>query len=65
MALEDRIRSSVDQAVQSLVTDVLSIHTDEANRRLDEATELVQMSLAQNDRGESTEQSNFNDGHRL
>ena len=47
MALEDRIRSSVDQAVQSLVTDVLSIHTDEANRRLDEATELVRAAEAQ------------------
>ena len=47
MALEDRIRSSVDQAVQSLVTDLLSIHTDEANRRLDEATELVRAAEAQ------------------
>ena len=47
MALEDRIRSSVDQAVQSLVTDFLSIHTDEANRRLDEATELVRAAEAQ------------------
>lgn len=47
MALEDRFRSSVDQAVQSLVTDLLSFHTEEANRRLDEATELVRAAEAQ------------------
>ena len=47
MALDDRIRTSVDQAVQSLVTDLLSIHTDEANLRLEEATELVRAAEAQ------------------
>jgi hypothetical protein len=47
MALEDRIRSSVDQAVQGLVSELLTLHTDEANRRLDEATELVRVAEAQ------------------
>lgn len=47
MALEDRFRSSVDQAVHSLVSDLLSLHTEEANRRLDEATELVRAAEAQ------------------
>lgn len=41
MALEDRIRTSVDQAVQALVTDLLSIHTDETARQLDEAAERI------------------------
>jgi hypothetical protein len=41
MALEDRIRSSVDQALQSLVTDLLSIHTDETTRQVGEATEQL------------------------
>jgi len=39
MALEDRIRTSVDQTLQSLVTDLLSIHTDETTRQVGEATE--------------------------
>lgn len=39
MALEDRIRTSVDQALQSLVTDLLSIHQDETTRQISEATE--------------------------
>jgi hypothetical protein len=38
MALEDRIRTSVDQALQSLVTDLLSIHADETTRQVSEAT---------------------------
>jgi len=41
MALEDRIRTSVDQAVQALVSDLLSIHSDETARQLDEAAERV------------------------
>ena len=41
MALEDRIRTSVDQTLQSLVTDLLSIHADESQRQIDEATEQV------------------------
>jgi hypothetical protein len=41
MALEDRIRTSVDQALQSLVTDLLSIQNDETSRQTAEATEQV------------------------
>jgi hypothetical protein len=41
MALEDRIRTSVDHAVQAMVSDLLSIHTDETARQLDEAAERV------------------------
>lgn len=37
MALEDRIRTSVDQALQRLVTDLLSIHDDATKQQLDEA----------------------------
>jgi hypothetical protein len=39
--LEDRIRTSVDQAVQALVSDLLSIHTDATARQVDEAAERV------------------------
>ena len=41
MALEDRIRTSVDQAVQALASDLLSIHNDATARQLDEADERV------------------------
>jgi hypothetical protein len=41
MVLEDRIRTSVDQAVQALVSDLLSIHTDATARELDEAAERI------------------------
>jgi hypothetical protein len=41
MALEDRIRTSVDQTLQSLVADLLSIHANENQRQIDEAAEQV------------------------
>jgi hypothetical protein len=41
MALEDRIRTSVDHAVQALVSDLLSIHNDETAHQLDDAAERV------------------------
>src|SRR4029453_17694562 len=41
MALEDRIRTSVDQAVQALVSDLLSIQTDATARDADEAAERI------------------------
>ena len=41
MVLEDRIRTSVDQAVQALVSDLLSIHSDATAQQLDEAAERV------------------------
>jgi hypothetical protein len=41
MALEDRIRTSVDQTLQRLVTDLLSIHRDETSRQIAEANEQV------------------------
>jgi hypothetical protein len=41
MALEDRFRTSVDQAVQALVSDLLTIHNDVTARQLDEAEERV------------------------
>jgi hypothetical protein len=41
MALEDRIRTSVDQTLQTLVTDLLSIQSDETSRQIAEANEQV------------------------
>ncbi|MDH4063390.1 MAG: hypothetical protein OEW19_03245 [Acidobacteriota bacterium] len=41
MALEDRIRASVDQALQSLATDLLSISRDEAETQVGEAEQRL------------------------
>jgi hypothetical protein len=41
MALEDRIRTSVDQAVQALVSNLVSIHSEEATRQQDEAAARI------------------------
>jgi len=41
MALADRIRSSVDQAVQGLVSEFLSLHSDEVAREVREAEQRL------------------------
>lgn len=47
MALEDRIRTSVDQALQGLATDLLSISNDEVTRQVGEAEARLRAELDQ------------------
>lgn len=47
MALEDRIRTSVDQALQVLATDLLSISNDEVRRQVGEAEVRLRTELDQ------------------
>lgn len=47
MALEDRIRTSVDQAVQGLVSEFLSLNSDEVTRQVGEAEQRLQAEFEQ------------------
>jgi hypothetical protein len=47
MALEDRIRTSVDQAVQGLVSEFLSLNADEVARQVGEAEQRLQAEFEQ------------------
>lgn len=47
MALEDRIRTSVDQALQSLATELLAISNDEVSRQVGEAEARLRAELDQ------------------
>lgn len=47
MALEDRIRTSVDQAVQGLVSEFLSLNADEVTRHVSETEQRLQAEFEQ------------------
>lgn len=47
MALEDRIRTSADQAVQDLVSEFLSLNADEVTRQVGEAEQRLQAEFEQ------------------